>query len=99
MRLAVFLTLFFSRLGCSSIPEYKTVYEQNLKEFNALYPATSHRIQRDGYFLHAKEYGKQNHGGAPSIILMHGFPDSLHLYDQLIPYLIEKRHVIVFDFL
>ena len=99
MRLTVFLTLFFSLLGCSSIPEYKTVYEQNLKEFNALYPATSHRIERNGYFLHAKEYGKQNRDGDPSIILMHGFPDSLHLYDRLIPYLIEKRHVIAFDFL
>ena len=66
MRLTVCLSFFFSLLGCSSVPEYKTVYEQNLKEFNALYPATSHRIQRNGYFLHAKEYGKQNCSGQPN---------------------------------
>ena len=32
-------------------------------------------------------------------ILMHGFPDSLHLYDRLAPLLAKKRRVITFDFL
>jgi pimeloyl-ACP methyl ester carboxylesterase len=30
---------------------------------------------------------------------MHGFPDSLHLYDRLVPYLSPPRRVITFDFL
>ncbi|MEM9466331.1 MAG: alpha/beta hydrolase [Actinomycetota bacterium] len=35
-------------------------------------------------------------GDGPPIVLMHGFPDSLHLYDQLYPRL-EGRRVIAFD--
>ena len=31
--------------------------------------------------------------------MMHGFPDSLHLYDLLVPLLAQERYVIVFDFL
>ena len=38
-------------------------------------------------------------GEEPTIVLMHGFPDNLHLYDRLIPYLSPPRRVIAFDFL
>ena len=30
---------------------------------------------------------------------MHGFPDGLHLYDRLVPYLNPPRRVVTFDFL
>jgi pimeloyl-ACP methyl ester carboxylesterase len=30
---------------------------------------------------------------------MHGFPDNMHLYDRLVPYLTPKRRVVAFDFL
>jgi len=33
------------------------------------------------------------------IVLMHGFPDNLHLYDRLVPHLSPSRRVITFDFL
>lgn len=33
------------------------------------------------------------------IILMHGFPDNVHLYDRIIPYLSPARRVLAFDFL
>jgi len=36
--------------------------------------------------------------GAP-IVLMHGFPDSVHLYDRLLPHLLGQRPVVRFDFL
>jgi pimeloyl-ACP methyl ester carboxylesterase len=36
--------------------------------------------------------------GAP-IVLMHGFPDNVHLYDRLLPLLAGKRPVVRFDFL
>jgi pimeloyl-ACP methyl ester carboxylesterase len=42
-----------------------------------------------------REYG----GEEPAIILMHGFPDNLHLYDRLLPYLSPPRRVVAFDFL
>ena len=37
-------------------------------------------------------------GEEPAIVLMHGFPDNLHLYDRLVPHL-SGRRVITFDFL
>lgn len=44
--------------------------------------------------IYAREYAGQE----PSIILMHGFPDNLHLYDRLVPHL-SPRRVVTFDFL
>ena len=42
----------------------------------------------------------QDHPGAePAIILMHGFPDNVRLYDRLSPYLSPPRRVVLFDFL
>jgi haloalkane dehalogenase len=52
-------------------------------------------VQRDHYRIYTREYG----GEEPAIILMHGFPDNLHLYDRLIPYLWPPRRVVTFDFL
>lgn len=37
-------------------------------------------------------------GTDPAFVLMHGFPDNSHIYDQLIPQL-AGRHVVAFDFL
>jgi haloalkane dehalogenase len=51
--------------------------------------------QRDQYRIYSREYT----GHEPAIILMHGFPDNLHLYDRLIPYLSPARRVVTFDFL
>jgi pimeloyl-ACP methyl ester carboxylesterase len=36
--------------------------------------------------------------GVP-VVLMHGFPDNLHLYDRLLPHLAGRRPVVRFDFL
>ena len=36
--------------------------------------------------------------GVP-LVLMHGFPDSTHLYDRLLPHLAGRRPVVRFDFL
>jgi haloalkane dehalogenase len=33
------------------------------------------------------------------VVLMHGFPDNVHLYDRLVPYLSPPRRVVLFDFL
>jgi haloalkane dehalogenase len=53
-----------------------------------------HRVRRGPYQLYAREYPGQE----PAIVLMHGFPDDLHLYDRLVPEL-AGRHVVTFDFL
>jgi haloalkane dehalogenase len=53
-----------------------------------------HRVLRGPYRLHAREHP----GAGPAIVLMHGFPDDLHLYDRLVPELAGRR-VVTFDFL
>jgi len=57
-------------------------------------PYTAHHIPRGPYHLYARDYA----GAEPPIVLMHGFPDDLHLYDRLVPELRGRRR-IVFDFL
>jgi haloalkane dehalogenase len=45
-------------------------------------------------------YVRDYEGAEPAFVLMHGFPDNLRIYDDLIPYLVESgRRVIAFDFL
>jgi haloalkane dehalogenase len=53
-----------------------------------------HLVPRGPHRLYAHEYP----GSEPAIVLMHGFPDDLHLYDRLVPELAGRR-VVVFDFL
>jgi haloalkane dehalogenase len=38
-------------------------------------------------------------GPGTPIVLLHGFPDNLHLYDELFPLLAGQRRVIAFDFI
>lgn len=56
---------------------------------------TEEFVQRGQHRIYVREYA----GEEPTIILMHGFPDNLHLYDRLVPYLSPTRRVITFDFL
>jgi pimeloyl-ACP methyl ester carboxylesterase len=55
---------------------------------------TEHQVQYGENRLYVREYT----GTEPTVVLMHGFPDNLHLYDRVVPYLCG-RHVVLFDFL
>ncbi|MEV4118550.1 alpha/beta hydrolase [Micromonospora sp. NPDC049645] len=52
-------------------------------------------VTRDGHRLHAEV----RPGNGVPIVLLHGFPDNLRLYDRLLPYLDDSRPVVRFDFL
>jgi haloalkane dehalogenase len=52
-------------------------------------------VKRNDHRIDAREYPGQE----PAIVLMHGFPDNLHLYDRLLPHLTPPRRVVTFDFL
>src|SRR5215831_16332458 len=52
-------------------------------------------VQRNGHRIYVREHP----GAEPPIILMHGFPYNMHLYDRLVPHLAPSRRVVVFDFL
>jgi haloalkane dehalogenase len=57
---------------------------------------TEHRISRGDGSIYAREY----EGEGPAFVLMHGFPDNSHIWDDLIPHLLAKgRRVVAFDFL
>ncbi|MDR6291121.1 MULTISPECIES: alpha/beta fold hydrolase [Inquilinus] len=57
---------------------------------------TEHRIPRGEGRVYARDYA----GTGPAFVLMHGFPDNLHIWDDLIPHLVASgRRVVTFDFL
>jgi haloalkane dehalogenase len=57
---------------------------------------TEHFVQR----AQGKLYARDHAGNGPAFVVLHGFPDNLHIYDELIPYLTAAgRRVISFDFL
>ena len=57
---------------------------------------TEHHVPREQGSVYARDY----QGAGPAFVLMHGFPDNLHIWDELIPYLVETgRRVVTFDFL
>jgi haloalkane dehalogenase len=57
---------------------------------------TEHNVPREQGRVYARDYD----GTGPAFVLMHGFPDNLRIYDDLIPYLTATgRRVVAFDFL
>jgi haloalkane dehalogenase len=57
---------------------------------------TEHYVPRGLGKVYARDYD----GTGPAFVLMHGFPDNLRIYDDIIPYLTASgRRVIAFDFL
>jgi pimeloyl-ACP methyl ester carboxylesterase len=57
---------------------------------------TEHRVPRGQGKLYARDYP----GAGPAFVLMHGFPDHLGIYDDLVPFLVAGgRRVVTFDFL
>lgn len=56
---------------------------------------TYHRVTIDGVGIFYREAGPQ---GAPTIVLLHGFPSSSREFDTLIPLLATRYHLIAPDF-
>jgi len=57
---------------------------------------TEHRVQRDRGSLYVRDFL----GSGAAFVLLHGFPDNSHIYDDLIPHLASaERRSISIDFL
>jgi haloalkane dehalogenase len=57
---------------------------------------TERYIPRD----HGRVYARDYEGAGPTFVLMHGFPDNLRIYDDIIPHLLRSgRRIVSFDFL
>jgi haloalkane dehalogenase len=52
-------------------------------------------VRRNGHRIYVRDHP----GEGNPILLMHGFPDNLHLYDRVVPQLTPTRRVVTFDFL
>lgn len=52
-------------------------------------------VRRNGHRIYVRDYP----GEGNPILLMHGLPDNLHLYDRVVPHLTLTRRVVTFDFL
>jgi haloalkane dehalogenase len=52
-------------------------------------------VRRSGDRIYVRDHS----GEGNPILLMHGFPDNLHLYDRVVPHLTPTRRVVTFDFL
>lgn len=63
----------------------------------AAFPAfTEHRIQRDRGSVYVRDFP----GNGPAFVVLHGFPDNSHIYDDLIPHLtLAGRRTVTIDFL
>ena len=70
--------------------------EKASHRLNAAPSFTEHHVPRGQMRVYARDY----QGAGPAFVLMHGFPDNLHIWDDLVPYLVESgRRVVTFDFL
>jgi len=78
---------------------YEEKYQLYDVEYRESASFTEHRVPRGANTIYAREFGAQKNRIKPAIILMHGFPDSLHIYDRLAPLLAEHYRVVSFDFL
>jgi pimeloyl-ACP methyl ester carboxylesterase len=56
---------------------------------------TYHTAQVDGLKIFYREAGPKN---APTVVLLHGFPSSSHMFRELIPRLSDKYHVVAPDY-
>ena len=62
------------------------------------YTYHTHEVPHETYTLHTREILSQEDSDL-TLIMMHGFPDNLHIYDRVIPKLAKSARIIVFDFL
>lgn len=70
--------------------QYESRYRDNHEYREVAVPSA-------GHYLHVREFGEREE--SPTFVLMHGFPDNIHLYDRLAPRMARFAHVISFDFL
>ena len=70
--------------------------EQGSQTMSAATTQTLHKtVQVDGVEIFYREAGPKD---APTVLLLHGFPTSSHMFRNLIPQLAERYHVLAPDY-
>jgi pimeloyl-ACP methyl ester carboxylesterase len=62
---------------------------------NTSHPTTHQTVEIDGLEIFYREAGPKD---APTIVLLHGFPTSSHMFRNLIPKLADRFHVVAPDY-
>src|SRR6516225_2184270 len=71
-------------------------HQRRVKMSNTNTPAIFYRtVKVEGLEIFYRESGPRN---APTVLLLHGFPSSSHMFRNLIPMLADKYHVVAPDF-
>ena len=55
---------------------------------------TEHRVPSDGVTLAVRETGEH---GAPTVVLVHGYPDTQRVWDEVVDRLSSRFHVVTYD--
>ncbi len=87
-------TLLFA---ISAAPSFLSAQASPMKETGTSDSSrvTYHTAQVDGLKVFYREDGPKN---APTLVLLHGFPSSSHMFRNLIPALSDKYHVVAPDY-
>ncbi|MEL6430926.1 MAG: alpha/beta hydrolase [Planctomycetota bacterium] len=93
------LVLSSTLCACTSTARARRTFEEHEAAFVAASAPTDLSVARGDHRLAVREYGARWRDVHPTVVLMQGFPDSMHLYDLVVPELAEERHVVTFDFL
>ena len=81
--------------ACSTV-DHSAFFKTYEEEYREKVAYKTHYVSQNGLKIHVREYGTKNN--KPTFVMMHGFPDSMHLYDRIVPMLANDRHIITFDF-
>src|SRR5262249_8121533 len=68
-------------------------------EFRSENPYTERTVMRDGYRIAVRQLAAAGPASGPPVVMLHGYPDSQHLYDAVAPLVRRERDVVTFDFL
>jgi haloalkane dehalogenase len=91
-------------LGCGDssdggAPSQGSAGQRYVEQFRKDNAYTDRSIPRGPHRLAARLFAASGPVTGPPLVLMHGYPDSQHLYDGVVPLLRREREVVTFDFL
>lgn len=96
-KIAVQIPVLLAALMASSVlPVYQaTAAETSTQAIQNERAVSYHTVVIDGVKVFYREAGPKN---APTVLLLHGFPTSSHMFRNLIPQLADRYHVIAPDY-
>jgi pimeloyl-ACP methyl ester carboxylesterase len=72
--------------------------ERYVARFRRDNPYDERTVTRDGLRIAVRRFAPADAVSGPPLLLLHGYPDSQHLYDAVVPLLRRRREVVTFDF-